>query len=125
MVLMGDFVRHDSAEGRRRFEESLAKRFPSIAAQIHETERGLLHLEMGAFARAICNAIDNGDLQEVAAHLAFIDELFVDAPPDLENAIYVSYLEDVFLGRDNERYSSARSRLSCRLADALVDLEGH
>ena len=104
MVLMGDFVHHDGAEGRRRFEELLAKRFPSIAAQIDEIERGLLHLEMGAFARPTCNAIDSGDSEEVATHLAFIDQFFVDAPPDLENAIYVSYLKDVFLGRDDERY---------------------
>ena len=48
MVLMVDFVHHDGDEGRRRFEELLAKRFPSIEAQIDEIERGLLHLEMGA-----------------------------------------------------------------------------
>ena len=54
-----------------------------------------------------------------------IDELFCDAPPDLENAIYVSYLENVFLGRDEERYRAARSSLSGRLQAALADLEDH
>jgi hypothetical protein len=122
---MGDFVHHDGEEGRRRFEELLANRFPSISAKIDEVERGLLHLEMAAFARATCAAIDKGDLQEVGAHLGFIDELFCDAPPDLENAIYVSYLEDVFLGRDEERYRAARSSLSGRLQAALADLEDH
>jgi hypothetical protein len=120
---MGDFIHHDGEEGRRRFAELLANRFPSISAQIYETERGLLHLEMAAFARAACAAIENGDLQEVTAHLAFVDELFQDT--DLENAIYVSYLENVFLGRDEERYRSARSELSGRLQAALVDLEEH
>ena len=43
----------------------------------------------------------------------------------LENAIYVSYLENVFLGRDDERCRSARSGLSGRLAAALVSLEEH
>ena len=122
---MADFVHHDGEEGRRRFEELLANRFPGISAQIGEFERGLLHVEMGALARATCATIDKGDLQEVAAHLMFIDELFRDAPPDLENAIYVSYLEDVFLGRDDERYRSARSWLSNRLSAALIDLEEH
>ena len=120
---MGDFVLHDGAEGQRRFEQLLANRFPEIAGQISEFERGLLHLEMGAFARATCLAIDRGDFNEVAVHLAFIDELFGDAPPDLENAIYVSYLENVFLGRDDERYRSVRSTLSDRLQTALGDLE--
>jgi hypothetical protein len=122
---MGDFVHHDGEEGRRRFEELLAERFPGISAQINEFEPGLLHLEMAAFARATCAAIDGGDLQEVTAHLAVIDELFNNPPPDLENAIYVSYLEDVFLGREDERYRSARSGLSRRLEAALVDLEEH
>ena len=42
-----------------------------------------------------------------------------------ENAIYVSYLENVFLGRDDERYRSARAALSDRLKAALTDLEQH
>jgi hypothetical protein len=122
---MADFIHREDAEGQRRFEELLASRFPLIFAQIIEAYRGLLHLEMAAFARATCAAIDNRNLQEVAAHLAFIDELFHEAPSDLENAIYVSYLENVFLGRDEGRYRSARSGLSGRLAAALVDLEDH
>jgi hypothetical protein len=122
---MSDFVLQDGAEGQRRFEELLANRFPEIAGQISEVERGLLHLEMAAFARATCAAIDREDFSAVAVHFAFIDELFRDAAPDLENAIYVSYLENVILGRDDERYRSARSALSGRLQAALVDLEAH
>jgi hypothetical protein len=113
---MSDLVLHDGAEGQRRFEELLANRFPAIAGRISEIERGLLHLEMAAFARATRTAIDGGDLKEVALHLAFIDELFRDAAPDLEN---------VFLGRDDERYRSVRSTLSDPLQAALVDLEEH
>jgi hypothetical protein len=122
---MSDFVLHEGAKGQRRFEELLASRFPAIAGQISEIEQGLLHLEMGVFARATCSAIDKGDSNEVAVHLAFIDELFRDAAPDLENAIYVSYLENVFLGREDDRYRSARSTLSDPLEAALVDLEEH
>lgn len=122
---MGDFVYHDGEEGRWRFEVLLANRFPDISSQIDEVEHGLLHLEMAAFARATCAAIENGNLPDVAAHFGFIDELFHDAAPDLENAIYVSYLENVFLGRDDERYRSVRSGLPTRLAAALVDLEQH
>jgi len=103
----------------------LAKRFPEIDREIHEDHRGLLHLEMAAFARATCAAIETGDHTTVAAHLSFIDELFADAAPDLENAIYVSYLENVFLWRDDEPYRSACSTLPDRLQAALIDLEDH
>jgi hypothetical protein len=122
---MGDFVLRDGAEGQRRFEELLANRFPRIGANLNEIERGLLHLEMAAFARATCAAIESGDLEEVERHLRFVDELFCSATPDLENAIYVSYLENEFLERDDERYRSTRSALSGRLEAALVDLEEH
>ena len=57
-------------------------------------------LEMAVFARATVAAIDSGDLNEVAKQFAFIDKLFHNATPELGNAIYVSYLENVFLGRD-------------------------
>jgi hypothetical protein len=58
-------------------------------------------------------------------HLAFVDEPFNGAPPDLENAIYVSYLENVFVRRGEERDHSARSALSSRQKAALVALEEH
>lgn len=59
-------------------------------------------------------SIDKGDFREASAHFAFIDELFPDAPPDLET-VQVSYLENVFVGRGGEPYRSARSALSNRL----------
>jgi hypothetical protein len=64
-------------------------------------------------------------LHEVRAHFAFVDELFSNAAPDLENAIYVSYLENVFIRPEDHRYRSARALLSERLEAALVELEAH
>lgn len=122
---MGDLIPYSGGTDRTRFERLLAQRFPAIAAEIDESERGLLHMEMAAFARGTCAAIDRGDSEEVEAHLGFIDELFCNALPDLENAIYVSYLENVFLRSQDERYLSARRMLSDRLRAALADLEDH
>ncbi|HKA01824.1 MAG TPA: hypothetical protein VKE70_35180 [Candidatus Solibacter sp.] len=48
---------------------------------------------------------------------------YSEGVPDLDNAIYVSYLENVFLGRDDARYRYASSTLSDRLRAALVELE--
>jgi hypothetical protein len=90
---MADFA-HGGGAGQIQFEQLLALRFPSVAAGLDDIERGLLHLEMAAFARATRSAIDRGDFAGVQRHLAFIDELFNDAAPDLENAIYVCYLKN-------------------------------
>jgi hypothetical protein len=61
--LMSDFVLHDGVAGQKRFEELLANRFPEIAGQISEVERGLIHLEMAAFVRATCAVVDRGELK--------------------------------------------------------------
>jgi hypothetical protein len=121
--LMSDSSPHDGTKDQRYYEELLALRFPSIAGTLTEIERGLLHMEMGTFAMATRNAIESERTEEVAAHLAFVDELFGRAAPDLDNAIYVSYLENVFLGRDDARYRRARSTLSDRLRAGFVELE--
>jgi len=80
---------------------------------------------LAAFARATCRAIEQDVPGEVRTHFEFIDELFSNATPDLENAIYVSYLENVFLGRSGDRYRSARGRLSPKLQKALIEMEAH
>jgi hypothetical protein len=120
---MPDSLPRDRTKDQRYFEERLALRFPSIAGALTEIERGLLHVEMCAFARATRKAIESEDTEGVAAHLAFVDELFAGAAPDLDNAICVSYLESVFLGRDDARYRQARSALTDRLRTALVEIE--
>lgn len=122
---MAELIRVGGLKDRGDFERMLGEQFPAVAAEIDDCERGLLHLEMAVLARATCRAIDTGDLHEVQAQIRFVDELFSEAGPDLENAVYVSYLENVFLGSDNLRYVSAREMLSKRLQTALADLEEH
>src|SRR5262249_14503334 len=48
---------------------------------------------------------------------------YSEGVPDLDNAIYVSYLEKVFLEGDDELYRYVISTLSDRLRAALVELE--
>jgi hypothetical protein len=122
---MGDFIRVGGLKNQEDFERLLAERFPEIAADIDDAERDLLHLEMAVFARATCKAIESGDLKQVQEHLQFADELLSDCGPDLENAIYVSYLENVFLRSDDTRYLSMQAILSERLQNALNELEEH
>lgn len=122
---MGDLVPSEGIDGHSQFERLLELRFPAIAAEVSDCERGLLHCEMAVFARSTCAAIESGDFEQAQAHLDFVDELFECAEPDLENAIYVSYLETVFLGSETERYIAARRMLSDRLRIALGELEDY
>jgi hypothetical protein len=106
-----------------RFIAMLNQRYPQIAASINEYGEGLLHCEMATVARTTQAAIDAGDEETVRQHFAFIDEIFPDAAPDVENAIWVSYLENLRFEGRKAGYVDARKLLSPRLANALAELE--
>lgn len=103
--------------GRDRFIEMLTARFPEVAAGIDDCSRGLLHCEMATLKRATQSAIDNNDTEMVRRHFHFADEVFANAAPEVENAINVSYLENL---RFND---SAKGLLTPRLRTALAELE--
>jgi hypothetical protein len=120
---MAELNRAGGVKDRDDFVRLLSVRFPEVAAEIGDTERGLLHLEMAALARATCPAIDVSDFERVQDHFGFVDELLSDADPALANAVYVSYLENVFLGQTDPRFVLAQTMLSQCLQTALTDLK--
>ena len=87
------------------FVAMLVERFPAIAGDIDNSSRGLLHCEMATFARATQLAIDNHDMDTIRRHFEFIDEVFRMATPEVENAVNVSYLE-------NLRFKSGKTGLT-------------
>jgi len=106
-----------------RFITLLTSRFPDVAAAIDNCSQGLLHLEMATFARTTQTAMDNQDKTTVVRHFQFVDEVFRDATPDVENAVNVSYLENLrFEGRKAAPMKS-RELLPPRLLEALIKLE--
>lgn len=109
---------------RDEFIRRLAERFPAIAAEIDDLHEGLLHLEMAVFARATAAAIDGRDRSKVNDLFAFAEEILVTADSAVENAIYVSYLENIFLCDEPLRIE-AQNWLPQRLAKGLVELEKH
>lgn len=106
-----------------RFIALLTERLPEIAGSIDDCSKGLLHCEMGTLARATQEAIDRQDKATVKAHFEFIDEVFRDATPDVQNAVYVSYLESLRFEGRKAGPTNARDLLTPRLRQALVDLE--
>ena len=100
-------------------------RFPEIAANISEIESGLLHPEMAVVSQATQEAVAAENWGTVASHFAFVEEVFVGADEAVKNAIYVSYLENLFLGETSANHLSARALLPFTLAQALLELEAH
>jgi len=96
---------------RDRFVALLAERFPNVAAAINDCSQGLLHLEMATLARATQAAIDDQDHDTVRRHFHFIDEIFQQAASDVENAVNVSYLENLRFGGCKAAPTKARELL--------------
>jgi hypothetical protein len=122
---VADFHNTARGKGEAEFIRLLADRFPHVAANISEVEAGLLHLEISTLSDATRHAIEADDLDQVRAHFEFVDELLADASPELENAIYVSYLENVLFRQKAPRFIAARRMLSSRLEAAMIGLEEH
>jgi hypothetical protein len=95
-----------------QFIEQLGVEFPELRDDIDEYE-GLLHVQMGSFARITQAAIDSGDFEALRRQ-------FMYAAPDLQNAFYVSYLEYLdFRGKHGER---ARTFMSSALRQGWQDI---
>jgi hypothetical protein len=101
-----------------QFIEQLGVEFPELREDIRE-HAGLLHVQMGAFARITQTAMDVGDFETLRRQFMFADRFYRDAAPDLQNAFYVSYLEHLdFRGPHGER---AQSFMSSELRQGWQD----
>lgn len=107
------------------FDKLIQAEFPEATAELDAEERELLHIEMAAVARATSRAIEAGDAAVVARHLSVMENVLTHAVPALENAVYVSYLENVFLWDERPAFVEARNSLPPRLARGLFELEEH
>jgi hypothetical protein len=108
---------------RARFIALLHEQFPEVAAKIEDISAGLLHLEMATFSRETQAVIDARDNETVKRHFRFVDEVFRDADPEVENAVNVSYLENLRFDGRKAGPTRTRGLLPLRLHQALVDLE--
>jgi hypothetical protein len=73
--------------------------FPGIEDEVGEVGAGLLHLEFAALRGRLELAIEARDSDAAARILAFVDGLLARAIHcDVENAIDVSFVEDLYLG---------------------------
>ena len=105
------------------FIARLTQEFPAIAEGIDDCSRGLLHCEMGSLSHATQAAIDAGDRDSVRRHFQFADKILSQATPEVQNAIYVSYLEHLRFEGRKAGATKARELLTPRLRAALREVE--
>jgi hypothetical protein len=106
---------------REEFLAELAAEFPEVVSQIRPDESGLLHCEVAAFLRATESAMDAGLFWTAERHFQFVQRVLLDACPDLQNAIEVSYLEDLAFGElTAARYRAVKERMPKSLRAVLI-----
>lgn len=94
--------------GRKEFVSALVNEFPELREEVEdEIYSGLLHLEMACFARYTQDAIDQGDAERVSKCFNFADRFFVNADSNLNNALIVSYLENLNFDSPNGNKAEA------------------
>jgi len=112
--------------GHREFIDLLAAEFPEIAAEVRDEGDGLLHLEAAAFRRATERAMDAGQLWAVEKHFRFVERVLRDAAPDVDNALGVSYLEDLALGECTpQRYRAVKERMPSLMRAEMVAIHAN
>jgi len=111
--------------GRIDFVCQLTLYFPEVATFIDESDFGILPLEVGAMTVATKDALNRFDLLAVRRYLVFIGDLFERADAELQQAIQIAYLENLFLGEKSYAHVEARYMLPRCLADALKKSESH
>lgn len=97
--------------------------FPSLADEFAENE-GLFHVQMGVFSGVAQTAIERGDFATLKRCYKLADETMKNTSPGVENAIFVSFLEN--LNFEVSPYGAEAKRLlSPKLSQMLVELENH
>jgi hypothetical protein len=111
--------------GYSRFAGYLAIHFPEVAANIDESDFGVLHLEVGELKLETLKAILKRDWPTVRAHFDFIDSVLESGDAELHDAVGVSYLGSLFYGETSLNFAKARTLMPKRLAVALEIIERH
>jgi hypothetical protein len=106
---------------REEFLSRLLAQFPEVFAEIKPSEKDLLHCEVAAFRLATENAMDTGHHWAAELHFRFVEQLLKEANPELRNALEISYLEDLALGKYTPmRYQAVKERMPKTMRSVLI-----
>jgi hypothetical protein len=119
----GAFVENPDCVDEAKFLALALAEFPNLADDFAEDE-GLFHVQMGTFSRVAKEAIERGDYATLKRCYKIADDAMKSATPNVENAVYVSFLEH--LEFDNSPYGAkAKHLLPPKLSKMLIELEEH
>ena len=119
----GVWVENPERLDKDKFVQLALAEFPQLHEEFAE-EDGLLHLQMAAFSRFAQAAIDKNDLDTLTRCYGFLVEVMKSATSEVENAIYVSFLEN--LDFESSPYGAEAKRLLPPvLQKALAELNEH
>ncbi len=109
---------------RDQFIKALAEQFPEAYALINQYERGLLHCEVGAFRLFIEQKMDEGALWYCEKAFRFIEQCLGQADSELQNAIEVSFIEDLAFGKQTaRRYAVVKERAPRSLSNRMAQVD--
>ena len=104
----GVLVENPTRLAQAKFVQLVLAEFPQLHEEFVEAE-GLLHLEMATFGRFAQRAIERNDLDTLKGCYRLLAGIMNTAPPEVENAVYVSFLE--YLDFDRSPYGAEARRL--------------
>jgi len=111
------------AFGEPEFRVAAITRFPDLRDELEEWP-GLIHLQMGALARAARIAISEDNAERFVGIVNFLDEILAipDLDPEIDNAVWISFLSAAEL-RTTELGRGAWSRLPLSIRERLTEYE--
>ncbi len=106
-----------------RFIES---RFPDLADDLHDKiADGLLHIQIGAFSKLAHYAIDSGDEVSWDQITDTFMRLWENCTPDVENALNVSFLEQLNFDNAKITRSWAYDKMPDVMRKAFDEMEAY
>lgn len=107
--------------GRDGFLGELAATFPDTPWEVGRHSKGLLHCEVATFREMTESAMNEGRAWRAQQHFRFVERMLLVADPALENALEISYLEDLALGEHTpERYRIVKERMPLQLRERMI-----
>lgn len=106
---------------RTEFLNALFSQFPEAEQAIDECSHGLLHCEMGDFRCLVEEKMDLGQEWFCERAFSFIEKCYINASDELENALEISFIEDLALGEHStQRKRIIRERMTSSLLSKMV-----
>jgi hypothetical protein len=107
-----------------RFLQMLTKEFPEVQGAFDEYSRGLLHCEIGTFARLTEEAMDQGRFWQAEKYFNFVEKVRQNATSEVQNAIDVSYIKYLAFSEVTDSRRQVMKRLPKVIRAVLLEIDG-